>query len=56
MLPATRQRSTAVTTAVLVLVVEDEEFIQLLLDDALKEGGFAVTMASNGENAIDHAE
>jgi DNA-binding response OmpR family regulator len=38
-----------VTTAILVFVVEDEEFIQHLLDDALTEGGFSVTVASNGE-------
>jgi DNA-binding response OmpR family regulator len=52
MLTAARQRSTAVTAAVLVFVVEDEAPIQHLLDEALTEGGFAVTMASNGEDAM----
>jgi DNA-binding NtrC family response regulator len=52
MLPAARQRSTAVTTAVLVFVVEDDEFIQHVLNDALTEGGFTVTLASNGEEAM----
>jgi DNA-binding response OmpR family regulator len=41
-----------VTTAILVFVVEDEEFIQHLLDDARTEGGFSVTVASNGEKAM----
>jgi DNA-binding response OmpR family regulator len=41
-----------VTPAVLVFVVEDEEAIQHLLGEALTEGGFAVSLASNGEEAM----
>jgi len=41
-----------VTPAILVFVVEDEEPIRQLLDEALSDGGFAVTMAGNGEEAI----
>ncbi len=40
------------TTSVLVFVVEDEESIQLILEEALTEGGFTVTLASSGEEAI----
>ena len=40
------------TATVLVFVVEDEELIRDLLGDALTEGGFAVTMASTGEDAM----
>jgi len=41
-----------VTPAILVFVVEDEEAIRHLLDEALTEAGFAVTMASDGEEAM----
>jgi DNA-binding response OmpR family regulator len=37
--------------AVLVLLVEDEALLQLSLSEALKEGGYAVEMAHNGEDA-----
>jgi DNA-binding response OmpR family regulator len=40
------------TTAVLVLLVEDEEPIQVLVDEALSEGGFAVALATTGEEAM----
>ena len=40
------------TTSVLVFVVEDEESIQLILDDALTEGGYTVEFANNAEDAI----
>src|SRR3954467_12331245 len=45
-------RSDAVTSSVLVFVVEDEEVIRHLLDEALTDGGFAVTIATNGEEAM----
>jgi DNA-binding response OmpR family regulator len=45
-------RSDAVTSPVLVFVVEDEELILALLEDALTEGGFTVIMATEGETAM----
>jgi len=35
-----------------ILVVEDEALIQTMVEEALKEAGFQVTMASRGEEAI----
>ena len=40
------------TPSVLVFLVEDEELIRQLLEEALSEGGFAVTMASTGKEAM----
>ena len=40
------------TPSVLVFVVEDEASIQFVLEAALYEGGFVVTPASNGEEAV----
>ena len=40
------------TTSIIVLIVEDEAAIQHVLEDALTQGGFAVTFASSGEQAI----
>lgn len=37
---------------ILVLVVEDEALLQVMLEDALKEGGFAVTATAKGREAI----
>ena len=34
------------------IVVEDEALIQLAVEDALTEGGFTVTLASSGEQAM----
>ncbi len=39
-------------TSVLVFVVEDEALIQHVLEDALTDNGFAVTLAISGEEAI----
>jgi CheY-like chemotaxis protein len=41
---------------VLVFLVEDEILLQLPLSEALKEGGYAVEVASNGEQAIQKLE
>jgi len=41
-----------VTPSVLVFLVEDEELIRQLLQEALSDGGFAVTMASTGKEAM----
>ncbi|MGI4745501.1 MAG: response regulator [Janthinobacterium lividum] len=38
--------------SVLVLVVEDEMVVQLLLEDVLTDGGYAVRCASTAEEAI----
>ncbi|WP_159014817.1 response regulator transcription factor [Acidisoma sp. S159] len=38
--------------SVLVFVVEDEELIRHLLEEALTDGGFAVVMAATGEEAM----
>jgi DNA-binding response OmpR family regulator len=35
-----------------ILVVEDEDVIQSLIEDALSEGGFKVAIASSGEEAV----
>ena len=35
-----------------VLVVEDEELLQEIVHDALKEGGFDLTTVSSGEEAV----
>lgn len=40
------------TPAILVFVVEDEALILEVLEDALTEGGFTVTTARSGEDAI----
>jgi DNA-binding response OmpR family regulator len=37
---------------VLVLVVEDEELIRHVLEEALTDGGFAVAMATTGDEAM----
>jgi DNA-binding response OmpR family regulator len=41
-----------VTTPILVYIVEDEEAIRQLLEDALTEGGFEVALAATGDEAI----
>jgi CheY-like chemotaxis protein len=41
-----------VASSVRVFIVEDEAVIRQVLEDALTEGGFAVTLASSGEQAI----
>lgn len=35
-----------------VLIVEDDELIQSIVEDALKEGGFATAIASSAEEAL----
>jgi DNA-binding response OmpR family regulator len=41
-----------VTSSVLVFIVEDEELIRHILEEALTEGGFSVAMATTGDEAI----
>jgi CheY-like chemotaxis protein len=41
-----------VENRILVLVVEDEALLQVMLEDVLKDGGFAVAVASKGADAI----
>jgi CheY-like chemotaxis protein len=45
-------RSAFVTPSVLIFLIEDEELIRELLQEALNEGGFEVTMASTGKEAM----
>jgi DNA-binding NtrC family response regulator len=52
MLPPHRQGAFVVSTSIIVFVVEDDEVIRLLLEEALGEGGFTVTMAITGEEAM----
>ncbi len=35
-----------------ILVVEDEEFLQSFVEDALREGGIEAAVASSGEEAV----
>ena len=39
-----------------VLVVEDEAPLQLLVQDALEEAGFAVTVSASGEEAVERLQ
>ena len=39
-------------SSVLVFVVEDQEIIRHVLEEALTDGGFAVAMATDGEQAM----
>jgi DNA-binding response OmpR family regulator len=41
-----------VEDAITVLVVEDDQLIQDLIEDALSEGGFKAVMTASGEQAI----
>jgi DNA-binding response OmpR family regulator len=41
-----------VTPSILVFVVEDDETIRHVLQEALTDGGFAVAMANDGEQAM----
>jgi DNA-binding NtrC family response regulator len=45
-----------VTSSVLVFIVEDDEVIRQLLEDALTEGGFTVAMAVTGDEAMQMLE
>jgi CheY-like chemotaxis protein len=38
---------------VVILVVEDDELIQGVIEDALTEGGFDIALASSGEQAVE---
>ena len=42
-------------TQISVLVVEDDPAVASLLNKALQEGGYAVSVASDGHGALDHA-
>ncbi|MDB5701398.1 MAG: response regulator [Sphingomonadales bacterium] len=43
----------AASHAAYILVVEDELFVRLLISDALREAGYRVLEAFNGDEAID---
>ena len=36
----------------MILVVEDDQAVQGIVDDALSEGGFEVAIAASGEEAL----
>jgi CheY-like chemotaxis protein len=38
---------------VLILVVEDDQTIQSVIEESLSDGGFEITIASSGEQAIE---
>ncbi len=38
---------------VVILVVEDDQAIQGLIEEALSDGGFEITIASSGEQAVE---
>jgi CheY-like chemotaxis protein len=42
----------AVDDLLTILVVEDDPFIQLLVEDALTDGGFELAIAVSGEEAV----
>lgn len=44
------------TESICVFVVEDEEAILHVLEDALQDGGFAIVKATSGEDAISMLE
>ena len=47
-----RQGGIAVEDQVFILVVEDDEEIQTIVEDALTEGGFEPAVAPSGEEAV----
>lgn len=42
----------ALTDAVKILVVEDDQLIRAMVEEALSDGGFASTLTASGEEAI----
>jgi DNA-binding response OmpR family regulator len=40
----------------IILVVEDDQLIQTIAEEALTDGGFGIVIASSGENAIELLE
>jgi hypothetical protein len=50
---ATRPRGRSkLTDVVRILVVEDDQLIQAMVEEALSEGGFEAALAASGEEAI----
>ena len=46
------QGNTALNDAVKILVIEDDQLIQAMVEEALSEGGFASALTASGEEAI----
>jgi DNA-binding response OmpR family regulator len=42
----------ALEEALIILVVEDDQSIQSIVEEALSDGGFMPTIASSGEEAL----
>ena len=47
-----RDREFAVEELPVILVIEDDEGIQSVVEDALTQGGFAAAIAASGEEAV----
>ena len=51
-LQAQHQRDSEVDNEVTILVVEDDQLIQALVEEALSDGGFGSSITASGEDAI----
>jgi len=52
MLLGLQQRELGMQDLPVILVIEDDQLIQSVVEEALKEGGFEIAIASSGENAV----
>lgn len=50
---ATQLQGKALENQLMILIVEDDQLIQGVIEEALSDGGFETTIASSGEEAID---
>src|SRR6201999_37597 len=48
-----RRGRLALDDVVVILVVEDDQAIQSVIEESLTDGGFEITIASSGEQAIE---
>jgi CheY-like chemotaxis protein len=49
---AGQPRSRALDDQLVILVIEDDQAIQTIVDEALTEGGFEPAIAASGEEAV----
>ena len=52
MLLGPQQRELGMQDLPVILVIEDDQLIQSVVEEALKEGGFEIAITSSGENAV----
>ncbi len=52
MLLGLQQRELGMQDLPVIMVIEDDQLIQSVVEEALKEGGFEIAIASSGENAV----